>query len=192
MAVGIEDPLALGQSRSSSSQKLKLSAGSLLNKWGEGAHFFFYLLSPFTLSFGLFFVRRDHRNAKRSRNAVCLITLLAEEWLLWMDTVVTWPCCRISPKRKHLHIHQRIRVDYAVFERTDKLAVLLSVRILLSHFNCCIISCKFWTCFFLATKKKLKWCSFCWKLTERFLKFCGKKKNMIICFLCHNYSWYSL
>lgn len=54
MAVGIEDPLALGQSRSSSSQKLKLSAGSLLNKWGEGAHFF-YLLSPFTLSFGLFF-----------------------------------------------------------------------------------------------------------------------------------------
>lgn len=191
MAVGIEDPLALGQSRSSSSQKLKLSAGSLLNKWGEGAHFF---LSPFSLhSFirPFFFARRDHRNAKRSRNAVRLITLLAEEWLLWMDTVVTWPCCRISPKRKHLHTHQRIGVDYAVFERTDQLnAVLLSVRILLSHFNCCIISCKFWTCFFLATKKKR--CSFCWKLTEGFLKFCGKKKNTIICFLCRNYSWYSL
>lgn len=157
MAVGIEDPLALGQSWSSSSQKLKLSAGSLLNKWGEGAHFF-YLLSPFTLSFGLFFfARRDHRNAKRSRNTVRLITLLAEEWLLWMDTVVTWPCCRISPKRKHLHIHQRIgsiTLSLSVQTNSHQLnAVLLSVRILLSHFNCCIISCKFWTCFFLATKK---------------------------------------
>lgn len=35
-----------GQSRSSSAQKLKLSAGSLLNKWGEGAHF---LKSSFSL-----------------------------------------------------------------------------------------------------------------------------------------------
>lgn len=36
-----------GQSWSSSAQKLKLSAGSLLNKWGEGAHFF--ILSSFSL-----------------------------------------------------------------------------------------------------------------------------------------------
>lgn len=44
-----------GQSRSSSAQKLKLSAGSLLNKWGEGAHFFkiFFLPSFFLSAFFL-------------------------------------------------------------------------------------------------------------------------------------------
>lgn len=110
MTVGMEDPLALGQSRSSSAQKLKHSAGSLLNKWGERAHF----LSSFSLhSFFLpFFVRRDHRNAKRSRDAVCLITLSAEEWLLWMGTVVTWPCCSISLKQKNLQIHAQHRSGY--------------------------------------------------------------------------------
>lgn len=88
MAVGMEDPLALGQSWSSSAQKLKQSAGSLLNKWGERAHF---LSSSSLHSFFLpfFFVRRDHRNAKRSRDAVCLITLSAVEWLPRMGTVVT-------------------------------------------------------------------------------------------------------
>lgn len=158
MAVGIEDPLALGQSRSSSSQKLKLSAGSLLNKWGEGAHFF---LSPFSLHSFIrpffFFARRDHRNAKRSRNAVRLITLLAEEWLLWMDTwshdlAVEFP--RSGSIYTSTKESGSITLSLSVQTNSHQLnAVLLSVRILLSHFNCCIISCKFWTCFFLGTKK---------------------------------------
>lgn len=46
-----------GQSRSSSAQKLKLSAGSRLNKWGEGA-LFLYLLFPFTLSVCPFFCEK--------------------------------------------------------------------------------------------------------------------------------------
>jgi len=103
LAAGMEDPLALGQIWFSSAQKLKLSAGSLLNKWGEGAHFF---LSSFSFHyfclFLFYFERRDHRNAKRSRNTACLTTPLAEEWPLYMGTVVTWRCCWIS-----LQIHAK-------------------------------------------------------------------------------------
>lgn len=91
-------------SRSSSAQKLEQSAGSLLNKEGERALFFFVRLPPFTLSFlpspffffFFFSARGDHGVAERCGDLDCLLTLSAEEWLLWMGTLVMWPCCRIS------------------------------------------------------------------------------------------------
>lgn len=72
-------------------QKEEPRASSLVKEQGEGAPFYFPSLScPFFLPFFPFFVcGGDHRNAKRSGNIVSLTTLLAEEWLLWMGTLVT-------------------------------------------------------------------------------------------------------
>lgn len=133
-------------SQSSSAQKLERSAGRLLNKWGERAlffPFFFNLLSPFTLSFCLFFCceKRSSKCQAFQGHCLCLVTLSAEEWLLWMGTVVTWPCCRISLKQKHLHIHAKCQSQYncysvSWYNGTYSIQVLLLLKTLGDFFFC--------------------------------------------------------
>lgn len=58
-----------GGSQSSSAQTPEQRTDSLLNKWGERAHF---MVFP---CFSALFWREDRRNAERSWNTVCLLTL---------------------------------------------------------------------------------------------------------------------
>lgn len=73
----------------SSAPVLERSAGSLSKQvgWERACA---YLLSSFTCS-AFLFLRGDHGNANRSRDAVYLEPLSAEEWFLGVTTLIT-PC----------------------------------------------------------------------------------------------------